>query len=44
MYKVWIIMGSEKLELPVTFSNIDEGRERLAKQVLGRLRKADKKT
>lgn len=42
MHKVWIVMGGEKLELPVTFRRVNEGRERLAKQVLGRLRSQEK--
>jgi len=37
-HKVWIIMGNEKLQLPITFTTVDEGHERVAKQVLGRLR------
>jgi hypothetical protein len=40
-YKVWVISGAERLELPATFTNINEGRERVAKQVLGRLRKKE---
>jgi hypothetical protein len=43
MHKVWIVMGNEKLELPVTFATVSEGRERVAKQVLGRLRSREKK-
>jgi hypothetical protein len=43
IYKVWIILGDEKLELPVTFATVNEGRERVAKQVLGRLRSQGKK-
>ena len=31
-------MGSERLELPVAFSTVVEGEERVAKQVLNRLR------
>ena len=42
-YKVWIILGNEKLELPVTFATVNEGRESVAKQVLGRLRSQGKK-
>ena len=38
LYKVWFVMGSERLELPVTFSTLGEGEERVAKQVLNRLR------
>ncbi|KAF9467629.1 hypothetical protein BDZ94DRAFT_1248588 [Collybia nuda] len=39
-YKVWIEMGSERLELQNTFETINDGRERLARQVLNRLRRA----
>jgi len=42
-HKVWIVMGNEKLELPVTFATISEGQERVAKQVLGRLQSREKK-
>jgi hypothetical protein len=42
-HKVWVIMGMERLELPVTFASLNEGRERVAKQVLGRLRSQGKK-
>jgi hypothetical protein len=41
-YKVWIVMGSEKLELPVTFATVGEGEERVSKQVLNRLRSLEK--
>ncbi|KAL5514022.1 hypothetical protein ACEPAG_2783 [Sanghuangporus baumii] len=37
-FKVWIVMGKERLELPVTFTSENEGRQRVAKQVLQRLR------
>ena len=37
-YKVWVVMGKERLELPVTFSSENEGRQRVAKQVLQRLK------
>ncbi|EGN97416.1 hypothetical protein SERLA73DRAFT_75102 [Serpula lacrymans var. lacrymans S7.3] len=37
-YKVWMILGKERFELPTTFKTFDEGRERVAKQVLARLR------
>lgn len=36
-HKVWVILGKERLELPIAFPSLREGRERLAKQVLGRL-------
>ncbi|KAI0048163.1 hypothetical protein FA95DRAFT_1558312 [Auriscalpium vulgare] len=37
-YKVWLIMGTEKLELPTTFSSVEEGEDRLSKKVILRLR------
>lgn len=39
-YKVWMEMGSERLELSTTFENLDDGKERLSRQVLNRLRRA----
>ncbi|KAI5121538.1 hypothetical protein M0805_002598 [Coniferiporia weirii] len=38
VFKVWIIMGKERLELPGAFLTENEGRQRVAKQVLQRLR------
>jgi hypothetical protein len=37
-HKVWVTLGNEKFELPTAFLNLDEGRERVAKLVLNRLR------
>ncbi|KAI0065180.1 hypothetical protein BV25DRAFT_1822296 [Artomyces pyxidatus] len=37
-YKLWIILGNERLELPTTFKLVNDGEERLAKKVLMRLR------
>ncbi|KII84788.1 hypothetical protein PLICRDRAFT_179128 [Plicaturopsis crispa FD-325 SS-3] len=42
-HKVWVIMGKERLELPVTFPDVQKGRERVAKQVLARLRSGENK-
>jgi len=41
-HKVWVVMGRERLELPMTFVSVDEGQERTAKKVLSRLRKQQK--
>lgn len=41
-YKVWCIMGNERMELAVDFANVDEGKERISKQVLNRLRSKEK--
>lgn len=38
VFKVWIVMGKERLELPLAFLSENEGRQRVAKQVLQRLR------
>ncbi|KIJ67229.1 hypothetical protein HYDPIDRAFT_107958 [Hydnomerulius pinastri MD-312] len=38
MFKVWIIIGKERFELPAVYHSVREGRERIAKQVLARLR------
>jgi hypothetical protein len=42
-YKVWVIMGTERLELPTTFPTLVAGKERVAKSVLGRLKVQGKK-
>lgn len=36
-YKLWVIMGKEKMELPKAFSSVAEGEERLAKLILKRM-------
>ncbi|TDL16313.1 hypothetical protein BD410DRAFT_844517 [Rickenella mellea] len=38
VYKVWVILGKERLELPTAFETVNQGKERLAKQVLLRMR------
>ncbi|KAI6012239.1 hypothetical protein EDC04DRAFT_741875 [Pisolithus marmoratus] len=38
MFKVWIIVGKERFELRRTYRTVEEGRQRVAKQVLARLR------
>lgn len=37
-YAVWIVLGNERMELPNLFDSENEGRERVARQVLKRLR------
>ncbi|OCH85385.1 hypothetical protein OBBRIDRAFT_798230 [Obba rivulosa] len=37
-HKVWVVIGKQKLELPVTFSSLSQGQERVAKRVLEQLR------
>ncbi|KIJ06047.1 hypothetical protein PAXINDRAFT_20735 [Paxillus involutus ATCC 200175] len=37
-FKVWIIIGKERFDLPTTYHTAEEGRQRVAKQVLARLR------
>ncbi|KIK81641.1 hypothetical protein PAXRUDRAFT_832706 [Paxillus rubicundulus Ve08.2h10] len=37
-FKVWIIIGKERFDLPTTYRTAEEGRQRVAKQVLARLR------
>ncbi|KAI8976408.1 hypothetical protein BD414DRAFT_539383 [Trametes punicea] len=43
-HKVWVIIGKTKFELPVTFSSLSQGQEKVAKKVLDQLRhsKSDK--
>ena len=42
-HKVWLIIGTERMELPTKFSSLTNGQERLAKTVLARLRGTSKK-
>ena len=42
-FKVWVIMDRERLELPVTYDDIETGKEKVAKQVLARARGLAKK-
>lgn len=37
-FKVWTVVGNEKLEHPKAFTDLEYGRERLAKSVLSRLK------
>ncbi|KLO11981.1 hypothetical protein SCHPADRAFT_941628 [Schizopora paradoxa] len=41
-HKVWVVMGTQKLELPLVFKTVGEGKERLARQVLQRLKSLPK--
>ena len=36
-FRVWIIVGKERMELPTKWANVIEGEDRTAKQVLKRL-------
>ena len=40
-YKVWIVLGQERLELPTTYVKVEDGEEKLARKVLQRLRAQD---
>jgi hypothetical protein len=40
-YKVWVVLGSERLELPTTYAGINEGEEKMARKVLRHLRSRD---
>ena len=40
-YKVWIVLGQERLELPTTYVTVEDGEEKLARKVLQRLRTQD---
>jgi hypothetical protein len=37
-YKVWVVLGEERLELPTTYAVIEEGEEKMARKVLRHLR------
>jgi hypothetical protein len=40
-YKVWVVLGSERFELPTTYAGINEGQEKMARKVLRHLRSRD---
>ena len=40
-YKVWVVLGSERLELPTTYAGINEGEEKMARKVLRHLRECE---
>lgn len=40
-YKVWVVLGQERLELPAAYAKVEEGEEKVAKKVLQRLRAQD---
>ena len=40
-YKVWVVLGPERLELPTTYVGIKEGEEKMARKVLRHLRSRD---
>jgi len=37
-YKVWVVLGPERPELPTTYTGIKEGEEKMARKVLRHLR------
>ncbi|KAI0822152.1 hypothetical protein BC628DRAFT_1422075 [Trametes gibbosa] len=37
-HKVWVIIGKMRFELPITFSSLSQGQEKVAKKVLDQLR------
>lgn len=40
-YKVWVVLGQERLELPTAYAKVEEGEEKVARKVLQRLRAQD---
>jgi len=40
-YKVWVVLGEERLELPTGYAEIEEGEDKVARKVLQRLRTQD---
>jgi hypothetical protein len=40
-YKVWVVLGQERLELPTAYGKVEEGEEKVARKVLQRLRAQD---
>jgi hypothetical protein len=41
LYKVWVTLGSERLELPTAYAGVYEGEEKMARKVLRHLRSRD---
>ena len=37
-HKVWVVLGSERLELPTAYPGVHEGEEKMARKVLRHLR------
>lgn len=40
-HKVWVVLGSERFELPTSYAGINEGEEKIARKVLHHLRSRD---
>ena len=40
-YRVWVVLGVERLELPTTYAGIKDGEEKMARKVLRHLRSRD---
>ncbi|KAI0262038.1 hypothetical protein BC834DRAFT_892735 [Gloeopeniophorella convolvens] len=36
-YRVWVVLGQERLELPTTYARVEDGEEKIARKVLQRL-------
>ena len=40
-YRVWVVMGPDRFELPTAYAGIKEGEEKMARKVLRHLRSRD---
>lgn len=40
-YRVWVVLGPERFELPTSYAGIKEGEEKMARKVLRHLRSRD---
>ena len=38
-YKVWVVIGKTKFELPVMFKSLSQGQEKIAKKVVDQFKK-----
>ena len=38
-YKVWVVIGKTKYELPMTFTSLHQGQEKVAKKVVEQLKR-----
>jgi hypothetical protein len=39
-FRVWVVMSKERMELPTTWEHLNDGEEKLSKQILKRLKAA----
>ena len=40
-HKVWVVIGKTKYELPITFSSLSQGQEKIARKVVDQLKASE---